>query len=236
MGKMRRLRNLDRRVLIGLIVLLLAIAIGLVYAGWRTIRQSQIAVITRQDQVQPAIAASATPMITGAHPTIEVVETPVVEPVVRTAGPLVAAGDIAAAAMLFDVEEAMTFVEALTAPEWAGRQGGSSGGAAAAVYIADRFEEYGLQPAGIEGYFQPFSLPYAEILDATTFVITTTVGTICDDFTYSEDYRFAWGGYTGGGEADGQVFWVNEGQSQDYDDLDVSGGIVFCNFSFVRLV
>lgn len=231
MGLMKRLRNLDRRVLVGLSVALLAIGAGLVYAGWRTLRQPQMAMITPQDQIQPAIAASATPIGAGAHPTIEVVETPVVELVVRTAGPLLAAGDIAGAAMLFDVEEAMTFVEALTAPQWAGRQGGSPGGAAAAAYIADRFEESGLQPAGTEGYFQPFFLPYAEILDATTFVITTTAGTIYDDFNYSEDYRFAWGGYAGGGEADGQVFWVNEGQPQDYDDMDVSGGIVLCNFS-----
>lgn len=174
MSLMRRLRNLDRRVLVGLIVASLAIGAGLVYAGWQVLRQPQMAVVTPQEQAPPVSVISATTSVTAPRPTAEVVETPVVEPVTRSAGPLVAAGDLAGAALLFDVEEAMTFVETLTAPEFGGRDGGSPGGAAAAVYIADRFEEYGLQPAGTDGYFQPFSLPYAEILGLPTFVITTT--------------------------------------------------------------
>ena len=38
-----------------------------------------------------------------------------------------------------------------------GRETGTEGESRAAEYVADRFEQIGLKPAGTEGYFQPFT-------------------------------------------------------------------------------
>jgi len=231
MKLMERLGKLSRATLIGLILALAVIEAGLIWAGWQAMPQSHVATLTRPAQTPVPDSPGAGSTAVGSGPTAETIRTPVVGPVIRTGGPLVAQGDLAGVALLFDVEEAMSFVETLTCPEWGGRQGGSPGGADSAAYIADEFEDYGLRPAGTEGYFQPFLLPYAEILGMPTFVVTATAGAVYDDFVYSENFRFAWGGYSGGGAADGRVFWLNEGQPGDYDQLDVRDGIVFCRYS-----
>ena len=226
-----RLGKLSRSTLIGLIIGLVVIEAALIWLGWQALPQSRVAPVAQPEQT-PVVDFSAVGWEgIGSGPTTEVIQTPIVEPVIRTAGPLVAQGDLAEVALLFDVEEALEYVETLTCPEWGGRQGGSPGSAEAAAYIADKFEEYGLQPAGTDGYFQPFLLPYAEIVGMPTFVVTTTAGTVYDDFAFAEDFRFAWGGYSGGGVADGRVFWLNEGGAGDYHDLDVTDGIVFCKYS-----
>ncbi len=232
MKLMTRLRNLNRSVLVGLIIALLVMEAGLVWVGWRALQpRQQIAVRVPT----PVREAPTRPGTTEVVTTPEPLQTPVVHPVVRQPGPLVAQGDLAAVARLFDAEEAMSFVETLADPAWGGRLPGSPGSDAAAEYIADRFEEYGLQPAGTDGYFQPFFAPYAQITAVPTFVVTTSAGTVFDDFTFREDFAFWWGGYAGGGVADGRVFWVNKGRHEDYRGLDVSGEIVFCQFSYQDL-
>lgn len=229
MKLMARLRNLNRGVLVALIVALLAMEGALIWASVQAVQPR------RQVAVQAPTPVRGLPTRSGqtqGEATPEPLQTPVVQPVSRQAGPLVAQGDLAAVARLFDAEQAMSFVETLADPAWGGRLPGSPGSDAAAEYIADRFEDYGLQPAGTAGYFQPFTAPYAQITAVPTFVVTTTAGTVYDDFTFREDFAFWWGGYAGGGVAAGQVFWLNEGKHEDYRGLDVSGQIVFCKFSF----
>ena len=225
---MTKLRNLNRNVLIALIVGLLVLEAGLVWAGAQALRRESATVAT------PTPAAGrprATATLAPGRATPAPVETPVVQPVERQPGPLVAGGDLAGVARLFDAEEAMGFVEALCAPEFSGRQPGTEGSRLAGQYVADRFEEYGLQPAGTNGYFQPFAVPFAEITGVPTFVVTTTAGTVYDDFAYRKDFAFAWGGYAGAGEASGRVVWLNECRADDFRGADVAGQIAFCKFS-----
>lgn len=225
---MTKLRNLNRNVLIALIGALLILQAGLIWAGMQALRR------------EPASVAAPAPAATRLRPTATLapgratpapVETPVVQPVERQPGPMVASGDLLGVARMFGAEEAMGFVEALCAPEFAGRQPGTEGGRLAGQYIADRYAEYGLQPAGTDGYFQPFTIPFAEITGVPTLVVTTTAGAVYDAFTYREDFGFWWGGYAGAGEADGNVVWVNECRPQDFEGVDVAGQIAFCKFS-----
>ncbi|HYF52391.1 MAG TPA: M28 family peptidase [Planctomycetota bacterium] len=62
-----------------------------------------------------------------------------------------------------DRSELLGQIIKLTAPEYGGREAGTSGQREAAKYIASEFERYGLQPMGVEQagkrtYFQTFSL------------------------------------------------------------------------------
>jgi len=226
---MTKLRNLNRNVLIALIAVLLVLEAGLIWAGAQALRRSAApsAVAPTPAAIKPRPTTTPAP----GKPTPTPVETPAVQPVVREPGPAVAGGDLLAVARMFDPEEAMGFVEALTAPELGGRQPGTDGGRAAGEYIAQKFQEFGLQPAGTDGYFQPFTVPFAEITGVPTFVFTTTAGAVYDNFVYRKDFAFAWGGYAGGGTADGQVVWANECRAEDFRGVDVTGQIVFCRFS-----
>jgi hypothetical protein len=56
------------------------------------------------------------------------------------------------------VEQARADVRYLAQDAWQGRGVGTAGLDSAAVYLARRFEEIGLQPAGTKGYFQPFEI------------------------------------------------------------------------------
>lgn len=226
---MTKLRHLNRNILIAIIAALLAAEAGLIWAGAQALRRETARAVPRPT---PAVAGSRpTPTLAPGKPTPAPVETPAVRPVAREPGPAVAAGDLLAVAQMFDAEQAMEFVEALAAPEFAGRQPGTSGGAAAGDYIAQKFQDFGLQPAGTDGYFQPFTVPFAEITGVPTFVFTTTGGIVHDEFVYRQDFAFAWGGYAGGGVADGRVIWVNECRAEDFRGVDVAGQIAFCRSS-----
>src|SRR5579864_9343342 len=76
-------------------------------------------------------------------------------------GPAAAPGsaELAAAAKTGDAEEAgrrwWSHVRYLADDRLQGRLTGSAGYLEAATYVAERFKEYGLEPAGTSGYFQP---------------------------------------------------------------------------------
>lgn len=68
---------------------------------------------------------------------------------------LVVAGTILAAEPTAPGQRWWSYVEFLAGDKLEGRLTGSEGHRRAAEFIADRFKRDGLQPAGIEGYFQP---------------------------------------------------------------------------------
>ncbi len=170
---------------------------------------------------QPSETASPTP-----------IGTPVVAPVVRDPGLLVEQEDWLALAQAFDVESALGYIAELTKPEYAGRAVGSSGSWMAADWIAERFAEYGLQPAGDDGtYFQKFPVPYTDLTAMPSVEWIDDSGKQLKAYRFRYDYTI-WPGdtYTDGGTAEGQVFWVSNGEHDDYDDIDVQGGVVLCRY------
>ncbi len=177
--------------------------------------------VTSRPTLQPGETVSPTPM-----------GTPVAVPVVRDPGHIVEQEDWLALAQAFDVESALSHIAELTKPEYAGRAVGSPGSWLAGDWIAARFEEYGLQPAGDNGtYFQEFPVPYTDLTAMPTLELINDAGQQLKAYRFRHDYTI-WPGdtYTDGGYAEGQVFWVSDGEHDDYDDIDVQGGVVLCRY------
>jgi len=152
----------------GLVVLALAGA-----CGWWWVNQKngppQVAI--QLPQIQPAPTATARPPQAAPTPSPMPIATPVVSPVFREPGPAAARGDLWALGLAFDEERAFSEIETLTGPPYLGRQAGSPQGHAAGDYIARRFAECGLQPAGVSGtYFQPFPVLYTTLAETPEFV------------------------------------------------------------------
>lgn len=61
-----------------------------------------------------------------------------------------------------DIDRMMDDVTWLAATEREGRMQGSDGGIAARNYIAERFAALGLEPAGSDGYFHPFTTNFTD--------------------------------------------------------------------------
>jgi hypothetical protein len=80
------------------------------------------------------------------------------------------AGDLAVTAKPGDAEEAgrrwWAHVRYLADDRLQGRLTGSAGYLAAATYVAERFKEYGLEPAGTSGYFQPVRFEVQRVVAA----------------------------------------------------------------------
>ncbi|MHB1296579.1 MAG: M28 family metallopeptidase [Anaerolineae bacterium] len=128
-------------------------------------------------------------------------------------------------AQRFDAERALQTVRALTDRAFAGRQGGSPGGAAVAMYLAQRFDALGLQPAGDDGYYQPVPLPYAALTAVPTFSARRTDGTRLD-LAFRESFAPLWGGRAAGGVAEGRLVWMGTGSAPLFERADVAGQVV----------
>lgn len=122
----------------------------------------------------------------------------------------------------FDGEQALAHITALTQPELGGRVAGSEGAAAAAEYIAAQFAAYGLEPAGTEGYLQPFTIPYASLAAAPRLAIVNTDGSFVEDFLYREEFLLTLSSVAVGGVAEGELIYVPD---LSLPDLDLSGKI-----------
>jgi Zn-dependent M28 family amino/carboxypeptidase len=205
-----------------------AITLGL---WWRqlntasaTPHPSPVAQATRvaSTAARPQSTASATPA-----------STPVTAPVVRPAGasPAVLAADWLSLARAFDGDRALAYIAELTDVKYGGRAVGSPGGKLAAQWIADRFREVGLQPAGDAGtYFQEFAVPYAELTAMPVFELLSITGQTSKEYRLRADYTVWPGGYADGGQAEGPVLWVSNGTHADYKDMDAEGAIVLCRW------
>jgi len=78
------------------------------------------------------------------------------------------------------IESLKQDIEYLASDELEGREAGTEGAVKAAEYIAKRFEEIGLEPAGSEGYFQEFNFspkknPHAVAVDDSVKITARNV-------------------------------------------------------------
>jgi hypothetical protein len=126
----------------------------------------------------------------------------------------------------FDGQAAFDIVKALSADAMFGRKSGEPGGEAAADYIAARFKDWGLEPAGSKGgYFQDMTYEYYEVEKGAALDIVAHAKK--RDFVYGEDwsqYR-----YSGSLTAGLDIVFVGYGisaspkQYDDYAGVDVRG-------------
>jgi Peptidase family M28 len=152
----------------------------------------------------------------------------------KSFGPLSQGADYVQAAKMFDEKQALKHVEYLANDALEGRRAGTPGGRQAGEYIAARFSEYGLQPAGSGGsYFQPFSAPSNNIVTSPILTVifpsldVSSNGTIERAYAYHTDYLPRIPGYMGSGEATGQVVWLGGCDSGDLN-TSMSNKIILC--------
>lgn len=115
-------------------------------------------------------------------------------------------------------------VEWLAADERQGRGIGTAGLVAAEEWLAVRYRELGLEPAGDDGYFQGFEVPMETVQGATTSLV------VDGKPVAAENFRLA--AFTSPGEASAPLVVAGYGITapdlthDDYEKLDVKGKIV----------
>jgi hypothetical protein len=134
-------------------------------------------------------------------------------------------------------EEMMSWMEKLCSSEFSGRFTGSPGFIASAEWVAERFREWGVKPAGDNGtYFQWFDFPYTEVNDIgslTMNFLQVDGSVIRKSYNYPDEYYP--GMNSGTGEVTAEVVFVGYGVSapelnyDDYKGIDVKGKIVLMN-------
>lgn len=174
---------------------------------------------------QPGIATQALPQVTA---------TPELTAEVKFGEPFTQATDYIEGAQLFDEQQALNHVEYLASDALEGRLAGSPGGQAAADYIAARFAEYGLQPAGVNGsYFQPFETTASINTGQPVLTVffpsldASSNGALSRSYVTYTDYVPRITGYIGSGDVSGQVVWF--GNCNRYDLFaDLANRIILC--------
>ena len=133
---------------------------------------------------------------------------------------------VAPAAIAFDGARAKQHLAYLADPARGGRFTGSSGFEDAARYMADRFREIGLEPAGDGGtYFQRFPV---QIVDLASTPTLSRTGVSAKSWTHRVDFTESVGGRAGNGSAEAMLAVVGGGSSGAQDDfagVDVRGRI-----------
>jgi len=129
----------------------------------------------------------------------------------------------------FDAQAAWSYIKDLTSDSMQGRESGQPGGAKGAEYIASKFKEWGLEPAGDNStYYQNFTIEHRDIKVGVKLEI------IADnarrDFYYGEDWRVQ--RFSGSGHFTTELVFIGYGihapekKHDDYAGVDVKGKIV----------
>ncbi|NNE09641.1 MAG: hypothetical protein HKN20_13860, partial [Gemmatimonadetes bacterium] len=128
----------------------------------------------------------------------------------------------------FDVERAKKHIETMAADEFEGRKSGLAGGVMIEEYVAARFEEFGLEPGGVDGtYYQPFPMIVTDEKAASITLLDGTLGEV--PFVPGEDFFMITN--SGSGEIEAEVVIVGHGLAKpewewdDYQDIDLEGKI-----------
>ena len=119
--------------------------------------------------------------------------------------------------------------DTIASDRFEGRKSGLSGGTMIEEYVAARFGEWGIEPAGERGtYFHSFPMLVTEEKTASMELLDGPFGTV--PFCYGDDFCLITN--SGSGDRTAQVVAVGHGLSDekrgwdDYGDLDVEGKIV----------
>lgn len=129
----------------------------------------------------------------------------------------------------FDCQAAWSYIKKLAGETMLGRKSGHPGHELAEQYIAAKFKEWDLEPAGDNGsYFQEFSVEYNYVNQGAALEIWTDK--LHRDFYYREDWRVQ--RYSGSGNFAAEIIFVGYGIHapekgyDDYDGVDIKGKLV----------
>jgi len=131
--------------------------------------------------------------------------------------------ELIALARGFAGERALLHVQNLGQPAWTGRQAGTTGNQAAAQYVAGKFAEYGLLPAGDDGsYLQSFANSLMQLIATPVLTLQTEDGQTTN-FPYRQAFREMVGGYAGSGVTESTIVYV---KALDNEPLRLGGRVV----------
>ncbi len=129
------------------------------------------------------------------------------------------------------------WMEEICSPKYNGRLAGTPEYLAAAQWMADKFSEWGIRPAGDNGtYFQWFDHPYTRVNETGELQLhIPQKGGVTIRKHYTAPADFYPGMNSGSGEVTAEVVWVGYGTTapelnyDDYKNIDVKGKIVLMN-------
>ena len=143
-------------------------------------------------------------------------------------GPISASGDMLSLTYAFDLEDALTIIGDLAGPTFSGRYAGTAGGIAAGDYIAEKYESFGLQPAGDDWtYYQEFPVQINQLADIPTLVIKTSENTRRRASLY-QDFSPITSRYVGSGSTQGEIFWANQCTPDILQSFNLVGKVILC--------
>jgi hypothetical protein len=144
----------------------------------------------------------------------------------------------------FDEQRALEHVSYLAGDALEGRRPGTPGSRAAAEYIAARFEEYGLLPAGPNGsYFQSFTVPYTTVVTSPLLAVKFPgdldgAGAFTRTYVDHVDYWPRITDYMGSGDVEGRAVWLDDcragsmtGWEPSPSEFGLAGAVVLCRQS-----
>ncbi|TMD56811.1 MAG: hypothetical protein E6I83_01890, partial [Chloroflexi bacterium] len=132
---------------------------------------------------------------------------------------------VATPATEFDAARAKAHVNYLADAARAGRYSGSAGYRDAAMYVADRFREIGLEPLGDDGtFFQHFTMPIVDLTE-----MSTLTGSGGKTYQPRVDFTESVGGRSGSGTAEAEIAAIGgaarTGGLNDFAGANVRGKI-----------
>jgi hypothetical protein len=134
----------------------------------------------------------------------------------------------------FDGNRAHGYIKDMAADAMLGRKSGQPGGVMGEEYIAAKFKEWGLEPAGDNGsYFQEFTIEHNNIGEGVVFEVITDKARRA--FYYGDDWRVQ--RYSGSGHFTAEIVFVGYGihapeqKHDDYAGLDVKDKILLMSSS-----
>jgi aminopeptidase YwaD len=134
----------------------------------------------------------------------------------------------------FDENAAHTYIKDMAADSMLGRKSGQPGGVMGEEYIAAKFIEWDLEPAGNNGsYFQEFTIEHTNVGEGVVFEVITDK--VRRNFYYDEDWRVQ--RYSGSGHFTAEIVFVGYGihapneKHDDYSGLDVKDKILLMSSS-----
>ncbi len=125
--------------------------------------------------------------------------------------------------------ELLDFATEISSEKYNGRLSGSPGYINVANWCANKFQEWGIDPANNGSYFQYFPNPYTEVYSSGNLSYTSATGEITS-YCFPDDY-FP-GSNSASGTVTGEMVYIGYGisapelQYDDYKNIDVAGKIV----------
>lgn len=122
----------------------------------------------------------------------------------------------------FDPQAALGYIRDLASDVMLGRRSGHEGGERAAEYIAARFKEWGIEPAGEKDtYFQNFTVDLHLVDEGVIFELITPK--VRRSFYYSDDWRAQ--SYSGSAQGTAEIVFVGYGVRDEKSGYDDYSGI-----------